>query len=226
VDQTFDPLGYSAENPPWTIAQGVWLLYGDIPKTVRLFPSQHLRVNAIAVALACQSPFWEFDSGPIAKVQKLKSTPLPSCSNCQFIHTEYSEHSLLSGEQHHRHLRLDDEWDRQSSFASWFASSHCDTSPGGNSGKLRENEITQNVDPSLESGLHRIIILEKAEPAARLWLLDPSEFRALLTRDSSLRQTIVPQLLEIDYWLSENKRLVSSIARMMFETPSGLYDLS
>jgi hypothetical protein len=82
------------------------------------------------------------------------------------------------------------------------------------------------VDPDLESGLHKIIILEKAEPAARLWLQDPNESRAILTSDSSLRQTIVLQLLEIDYWLSKNKRLVSSVARMMFETASGLHDLS
>lgn len=215
IDNVIDPFGHKDESGRRTTVQGIWLLYGDIRKTIQVFPSESLEVHAIATAIICQSLPWEFNKSGLW----WSISPLPSCST-----HEVKEHTSLVGQR--GHFRLGARYFRQSSFYSWFTLSEASLELNDVSGNDPRVDVHQSQDTTIKPVVNSIIIVEGAEEVCRTWLLAPKEFRAMAAKDDSLHKMIVLQLLEVDHWLSKNKRLVAPIARNIFETASALHCIS
>jgi hypothetical protein len=113
IDSALDPFGYTDEKDrPWTTPHGIWLLYGDIPKSIKVFLSTRLEVHAIATAMVCQCSYWEYRV--LGQSLLDRTFPLHSCSASELKH-----HTSLVGRT--GHFRLGNVYRRKSSVESWFA---------------------------------------------------------------------------------------------------------
>jgi hypothetical protein len=131
------------------------LLYGDIPISIKVYPSTYLEVHAIATALFCQSVYWKQTiTGLPGVLEDGRSILLPSCSKCILFRT--------------------DDGHEESNFYSWFAPSHRDTNRPhqpiveGNS-QPKENAVSQ-VEEQEKDGTGTIAIVEGVEAICRAWL--------------------------------------------------------
>jgi hypothetical protein len=98
-----DLYGFEPGHPPPSHTMrvdyvgGIWLLVGDVPIDVRVFPSANLQVHAIVNALAAQHYEWIYMSGsprPTTSLASSDDVTLPGASFCMRVTGRYGEETF------------------------------------------------------------------------------------------------------------------------------------
>jgi hypothetical protein len=197
---------------------GIWLLVGDIPIEVRVFPSVNLQVHAIASALATQDIGWMDRSGiphPTAELGMTANMTLPGASRSIIVDGKYGEEALPD------HIRRN----CKAQFHSWMSNSEEDRRPSWPDRMNLTSFHRQNFQPRF--GV-TIIILKKALKICSMWLRNPRDFRIATTFKAHYRVTVLLQLLELDYWLSKSRKeeALKSATMSLFEQGGGLLKIA